>query len=310
LKRKDLIHIGAPKTGSTSLQRGVLGNLEDVHHFGEFGDGVTSLEEESLIRSVLFDDDVFVREDEFARLFTKHRQRAGSRRLVFSSADVILGASPTTAARRLRKLASDESQVLIVVRNQPSALASFYTNHGAWLKPAPQPYYRRFVEPDAWLDFVMRTPSRSTLAGFSYWQALQPFIQYWGRDHVTAVAFELLVLGDSETWSIVADLLGTTPEIGYSLFTSFHERPRLNSTQVAYGRIVGLLNPFRSPPDVRALAGLTHELTRRGRKFEPSWRTDQLRRLDEIYSDGNLKLAQEFNLPLAELGYPVAGNPL
>ena len=39
-----IIHIGGAKTASTSLQRGIFQNLEDVISFGEFGDGFTSKE--------------------------------------------------------------------------------------------------------------------------------------------------------------------------------------------------------------------------------------------------------------------------
>jgi len=289
------------------MQTTVFFRSSTVHHFGEGGDGVTTSAEEGLLSSLLNDDEALFDFSEVEGLFLKHRETAGDRILVFSSADVMLANRPTMVAARLRMLLGQDLNVLLVVRDQCSALASLYASHGAWLKPAPPPYFRRFVEFDDWLRFHWLRSASSALASFAYWEQLQPFIAEFGSDRVTIVAFERLVSGDSETWARVSGLLGIDPEWAWSQFSGDRLRERISIRQKRYGQVVSWMPPVLPAPDVRLDAGVLAKHLAGGPRFVPEWPPEFLGRVRRYYGAGNAALEREFALGLADLGYPMDG---
>jgi hypothetical protein len=305
MSQRTVLHIGGAKTASTTLQTAVLQQSPTVHHFGEGGDGVTTPAEEPLLASLLNDDECLFDFKEVEAMFRRHRDLAGEGTLVFSSADVLLANRPTVVARRLHELLGSDVSVLLVVRNQISALSSLYSGHGAWLKPAPPPHYRRFVDFDDWLRFQWLRPSSSALASFAYWDQLQPFISEFGRERIALVAFERVVRGDEATWETVSELVGLSPERAWRLFSAERQRERISRRQMRYGRFASLALPFSSPPDVRIAAGPIGRYLARGPRFVPEWSEDMLDRIQRHYRKGNTALELEFSLGLPDLGYPV-----
>jgi len=306
--QRTVLHIGGAKTASTTLQRTVFLKSPALHHFGEGGDGETTPSEEFLLASLFNDDECFFDFTEVTAMFRRHRDLAGGGMLVFSSADVLLANRPTVVARRLRDLLGADVSVLLVVRNQINALTSLYSGHGAWLKPAPAPHYRRFVDFDAWLRFQWLRPSSSALASFAYWDQIQPFISEFGRERITLVAFERVVQGDTATWESVSEILNVSPVNAWRLFSTEQQRERISTRQMRYGRLASLARPLSSPPDVRIAAGWMGRHLARGPRFVPEWSEEMLDRTRQHYGRGNAALEIEFSLGLSDLGYPVE-NP-
>jgi hypothetical protein len=305
---RTVLHIGGAKTASTTLQTQVLLHAPCVHHFGEGNDGVTTLAEEHLLRALLSEDESLFDFAELEGLFRQHREVAGDSTLVFSSADVLLANRPTIAAARLRALLGTDVDVLLVVRNQISALSSLYSGHGAWLKPAPVPYYRRFVSFPDWLDFQWLSPSSSVLASFAYWEQLQPFIAEFGRDRICLVPFETLVKGDAEVWTTVGELFGLKSDEAWRLFCSDHQRERISVWQKRYGQLASFAGPMWPAPDARETSGPITRRLARGPRFVPEWPAGMEERIRAHYRRGNAALEKEFALGLAYLGYPVEGQ--
>ena len=81
-----LLHIGAPKSASTSLQNLVFLRSPALYHFGEVGDGVTNHQEEAVIRDFLELDQAFVGEEAMSMLIAKHKRAAGQSRFICRSA--------------------------------------------------------------------------------------------------------------------------------------------------------------------------------------------------------------------------------
>ncbi len=301
-----VLHIGGAKTASTTLQNGVFLQSPNLHHFGEYGDGVTSQDEENIILSIFGLDEPFFSWTSAQETFAKHFQIANGRKMVFSSADALSANRPYLVARRLKRLVGPAAKVLLVIRNQQHALSSYYSGHGAWLKPAPNPYYRSFVKFDDWFEFESRNSLDSKLMTFSYWEQLLPFIETFGRENVHVVCFEDMVNANLTVWNELGDILGIKAEKALHLFQSQHSRIRPTLRQLSLGRICRMGLPFFSTPDVRSFQGRFGRWLGNGNRAELSWKPEQLHRIALYYSPGNILLQQEFNLTLNRWGYPGA----
>jgi len=300
---KVVIHMGGAKTASTTLQTAVMAKSPHVHHFGEIGDGLTTIDEERILHELLNEDEALIDFRGIEGLFAYHRQLAGDRTLVFSSADVLLANRPTVVAARLLDLLGSEVEILLIVRNQLSALESLYSGHGAWLKPAPKPYFRKFVSFHDWLEFQWLRPASSALASFAYWEQIQPFIQAFGIKRMHLVPFELLVKGDMGAWSTVGGLLGLDSKLAWQNFSSDRQRERISMWQKRYGQIATFIRPFASAPDVRVTEGRVTGALTRGRRFTPNWPEGMDNRVRDFYAKGNGCLDESFDLGLRNLGY-------
>jgi hypothetical protein len=305
---RTVIHLGGAKTASTTLQTAVLSHAPAIYHFGEGGDGVTTIAEERVIRALLNEDEALCDFGEVSELFERHRQLAGDRTLVFSSADVLLANRPTVVASRLRELLGADVELLLVVRNQLSALSSLYSGHGAWLKPAPQPYFRRFVPFADWLDFQWLSPATSALGSFAYWEQLQPFISAFGGERLRLVPFEQLVKGDASAWGTVGELFELGGQEAWQLFSADRQRERISVWQKRYGQVASLVRPFSSTPDVRVTQGRITNALARGPRFTPQWPVGMEERISGFYRAGNGLLSGRFNLRLGDLHYPMPLN--
>jgi hypothetical protein len=303
--QRTILHLGGAKTASTTLQTAVFLRALNIHHFGEGGDGITTAQEEFRLNHLLHDDESLFDYREVEDLFQRHRKLAEDRTFVFSSADVLLANRPTVLANRFYQLLGSETYVLLVVRNQVNALSSLYSGHGAWLKPAPEPHFRRFVRFDDWLRFQWLRPPSSALASFAYWEQLQPFIAKFGRERIKLVTFERLITGDESTWAILSELFGLGPKCAWDLFSTDRQRERISVNQVRYGRALGAMHPFVSAPDVRLVAGPIRKHLARGSRFVPEWKIDMLDQVQDFYRNGNTALEREFSLGLSDLSYPM-----
>lgn len=301
---KTLIHLGGPKTASTTMQRAVFGNLPEVFHFGEYGDGVTSQQDESIFRSLWELDDQFFNSSVVEHLIDTHLNSAGSRRPIFSSADVFLSNRPKLAAERFRHFFGTDIDILLVVRHQADALVSFYSGHGAWLKPAPRPYFRAFVPFTSWFDFQSLLLPDSKLFTFSYWDQLCPFIDIFGINRIHIVLFEELVNGSGNSWTTFANLIGENAVVLQTHFNSERARERPYRRQALAGQLLSYVLPIIDMPDIRNFDGLPGRFLKRGRPFTPLLSKSQRSAIDDYYSQGNLLLSRNFNLDISKWGYP------
>lgn len=301
-----VLHIGGAKTASTSLQRGLFGQTSGLRYFGELGDGSTTASENEIVRSLLEDDDAFYICGNAESLFARYLDDSGDGILIFSSADIPLASHPALIAKRLRALVPDPVTVLLVVREQRDALASFYSGHGAWLKPAPKPYYRRFVSFDDWLRYLWVEPGRRTLRAFSYWDQIRPYIEIFGLANVRVLPFEKVVRGDASAWADLGALTHTEANVALQRFRGYHERNRVTSRQMRFGRMMRWSPPMVSMPDIRSIDGSLGRFLRGGDRFEPTWRPESATDIDTYYSSGNRALSEHFHLALRDLGYPTS----
>jgi hypothetical protein len=303
------LHIGAPKSASTTLQRRVLACHPQVHYVGEGGDGWDNVTAAEVAEKMIFSDDLFFPAAECAQLFAAQRLKAGDRAFIYSNGDIMTSRRPTDCARRLHELLPD-AKVIIVLRNQFTALASYWANHGAFLKPAPPGHFRRFVALDDWLEWCLRFPFDTPFANFLYGEIVALYARLWGRERVHLMLFEDFLADPEAFVRRFARLLCIDEEQAAALARGGHERRRNSVRILAWHRFYSrFLWGFELP---RILPG-RDALLRAWQRFlasGPAARIDipaHLRaRVGKFYASGNARLVSEWNLDLARHGYPLA----
>jgi len=304
--RHTIIHIGANKTASTTLQRALFAKDGDICYIGEDASGYVDYAD--IINSMVSDDDLHFNSEECRLLFESYLKKEVNKTLVFSNEDVMTSRIPAICAKRLHSY-MPHSKILLVVRNQYSAVQSFYANHGAFLKPAPPSYFRRHVSFDEWVTHHATFFKYGPLASFKYSTILSVYEDLFGPENVHVLMFEEFVRDKRSFVGKLADILRIDSEHAMQLIQMSHERPRNTNRMLAY-------NKFRSSffwgvdftsylPFGSRLLELFDAFLSRGEPAKISMSENAKNRIFALYGKENSDLALKYNLPLAECGYPM-----
>lgn len=300
-----VIHIGANKTASTTLQRSLFGRNPALQYLGEGGEGYNNYA--PILNALVNDDDLFYPAAECEALFRRHAALAEKRTFLFSNEDIMTSRVPLLCAERLRGLMPG-AEVLLVMRNQQNAIPSFYANHGAFLKPAPPSYFRRHVAFDDWIAFQTMFSKYGPLASFRYDQFESIYSGlFGGRVHI--LLFEEFVNNRRAFVEKLCVILKLDPDVALQSLQSSHERRRFTGRRLAFNRFrttffwgiqVSNYLPFGG-----ALVRMFDDFLAGGApaRIEVS---DNIRKtIHDLYCDGNSRLAEKYKLPLAYYGYPM-----
>lgn len=305
--RKIVIHIGAPKTASTTLQMRLFEKHSGLHFFGEEGAGCEADSDRDTINSMIFDDDLYFSRAECARLFETHRRLDPEKTLIYSDGDVMTSRVPVLCAQRLHELLP-EAVILLVIRNQLTAIPSFYANHGAYLKPAPPSYFRRYVSFDDWMQFCTMFIKYSPLASFFYNKILRIYADLFGKDRIEILMFEEFILNKETFVRKLCRILEIEPLESLRLLSGAHERKRNTSRMLRYhqfrswffwGWKFGRYVPHRAVDKWRSFL--------KGGSRANGFMSDKWKnKIIELYREDNTKLAKDYNLPLKKYQYPLS----
>jgi len=304
--RHVVIHIGANKTASTTLQRALFRRHPGIHYMGEDAEGYDGYA--SIVNSMVNDDDLYFPMDECTALFRRHLAEEPDRTLVYSNEDVMTSRVPTVCARRLHSLLPG-AEVLLVIRNQFSAIPSFYANHGAFLKPAPPSYFRRHVSFDDWMQYQLMFPKYGAIASFLYDKLLSVYATLFGEDHVHVLLFEEFVMDRPGFVRKLAGILRIDPEETAQLLHASHERKRLTGRMLAYNRfrtrLLWGISLSRWLPFGNVAARMLEQFLSGGPAASVAMSDEIRQKVFAFYGEDNARLAARYGLPLTAYGYPV-----
>lgn len=215
-KRRLLVHIGVPKSATTSLQFGVFPNHPDIRYLGkpfydeQFGYG-GSLATAELTDSLWKLDDL-----EFDYAIARQRFEAGIRPRLSDNWLAVLSeeglaqasaADRTLTARRLLELCKDiECAILITVREQKSALFSGHQ----WI-------YSRRLTSLGFEDWIRYCRSYSSYYGcyndfplrqYRYARLVKTYAELFGRERVLVLPKEMLAKEPKSFFSRLEDFAG------------------------------------------------------------------------------------------------------
>jgi hypothetical protein len=304
------IHVGYPKTATTTFQTHVFPHHPDLEYLGKFIPSFRYVDARmyDLINNIfLCGSNTFPPTDEL-RLLVEDVRRQTSRKCVLISSESFvhpMAFDVALVADRLHKTLGS-SKVLITIREQIGSILSFYWMHGRfgeYLTIGPKDPQTRIRYPIPFLDWLALQKSadeRNYLATLDYASVVDRYIEVFGHDNVCILLYEKLVADPGAYAEELGRFLCADVSTLMNLMNGRHEHQSNGRQQ-----------PWRGSKsaDLASIEAQQGALVRWGRLLGPwghkSLVPARIGELRERYRAGNARLAKRLGLPLADFGYSV-----
>tara|TARA_R110002124_G_scaffold63350_1_gene172855 strand:+ start:1471 stop:2325 length:855 start_codon:yes stop_codon:yes gene_type:complete len=282
-----IFHVGFPKAASSTLQYNVFPHLEDYSFFNPvLHAGHEDMDEDPVfveIMKLLYEGNEEYDPANIRRLFEAHE---GQEQIISSEGFTGYDGNMGLRAERAVEAFSGQGapKVLFVLRNQWVSLRSFYKQNAA--RTHLVPWHFDHVEWSQWLWYHTLPGHRYTgvLPMFNY----EPIIRYYetlfGRENVNVLLFEKLVRSPLEFAEDLGEVLRVDPA---------NLQPLLSNDRANQGPKTAKKRVLPFFP--ATLLGTADEMA--FGKYEEGLRS--------LYAEGNHALADRYDLPLADLNYPM-----
>ncbi len=307
----NVIHIGLPKTASTTLQNRVFAPNQHFTYLGRINNGYADDETKELIERITFQDSVEYDAEATASLlqFCRAKAPAADRPILVSAESLSVSgrADRRLIAERLNRLFAP-AKVLIVVRAQPAMLQSLYLNY---LRASRE----RFVTFEQWLDRTYGSIRFTDVhkVELNYGSLVQAYEEIFGTDNVIVVPFEQIKDMESGSFRVLAPLLNMSLAELQARFTAGDDNPRMSNRHFLALHIQNRLPSGTNLAEIgrkllpQAVYARARRLVTGGRRVpSPALPERWQQRVAAACAQGNAWLATSKNIPLAALGYPIA----
>ncbi len=324
-ERLPVIHIGMPKTATTTLQSRLFSAHSEIFYLGRYDgayfqwkyrqfDQCRDRSVQTLMQQIAYGD-------VYSPDFTKCRKLLGQiiePALKKNLLPVLSWESYSTdilAKRRIRarnlKCVFGEARIIITLRNPITLLESAYfqqlkrDNVGSRFKRGSQPYYRLI---DDWLNDNF---DGEILPHLKYAETIQAYVNQFGIDNVHVFLFEDLIADHDSFFQQICDVMGISAEEGIRLVRKKIDNSRWTVRQVealenvAGSNMKSFFFRFASRETRRKLLGLDQDgkpLVSGGKAcapISPEWQ----KQIFKTTRQGNLWLQESYGLSLEKYGY-------
>ncbi len=310
MNNRPVIHIGANKTGSTTLQRALFPRSAGLVYLGEDCSGYDAYKD--TLNSLVSDDDLYFQPEKTSDLFRACSAEAdrSDKTFIYSNEDITQSRVPMLCAKRLHTLLPN-AKILLVIRNQYSAVNSWYISHGAYARNVPRSYWRRYVSFDDWMSYCTTFKNYGPLDGFLYHQILSCYVPFFGKENVHVLLFEDFLHNKNTFIADLCKILNIDSKEALTLLGERRERKGKTLREFRYHQFRNSffwgLSLSHFLPFGKQLAKFWNNFLAQGKPagdfISESWR----KKLREIYAEDNARLAREYDLPLIKYGYPIHG---
>jgi hypothetical protein len=297
-----VLHIGFPKTGTTTLQGALFARHPQIANLGEpnKGDTPALVAIRKVWKSCSEDPKKRSRaNEELSRSLWKEAldECPAGCVPVFSKETLTLpdfykGADDQRLAKALYSVIGP-ARIVIVARHQIRMIESLYLYHAKGSRYEP-------LEP--WLQ-----ANDSAFQLFHFNKVADTYANVFGKENVALFLLEELQADPGDFARRICGFIGVDPQAGAALVLGERRNVRVSEKYYNYAKLrkrLGLNIPLGrfAPPFVRELfkkavmSGRTAKI-----KLPPAW----AERLEDRYRSDNRRLADEWNLPLERFGYPL-----
>ena len=254
--------------------------------------------------SLIADDDSHYHHLEVAKVFRRYLCSGSLPSVnVYSNEDIMTSALPSVCANRL-KLLLPEASVVMVIRNQLTALPSWYAGHGAYLKNVPRRYWRRHVNFNDWLEYCFTFPKTSAIEAMNYYRFYEIFADLYGEENTHVLLYEDLLDTPKLYFQHWADLLEIPLNEIQACVGSRTERVGKSSRRDLADRLYYLCFQRPAPLQEGSTSNMLVRWLNNGPKKEIPIPLNWRQKVVEYYRHSNSKLAKRTGYDLAAEGYP------
>jgi hypothetical protein len=302
------IHIGSPKSGTTTLQEGFFPNLDGVCYrdWGELS-SIPNFEKLFYGDSIYYDQEEAI---ECRNRIHALLESSDGKAHLYSREHLVHNALDITDIARKLDFFFDTPHILLTIRNQFTAMESSYLwALRAYRSPGssvfPNRSYEKYIS-NTFREAGLRGRYMNLARRFDYGLIAKTYAEIVGKENIAVFCMEGLATSPEQYYRKIGDYLGIPSDTPLNLPATKALNTRLSRRKEIYYFLTAMLVPL----------GL-HFLVRRhkmpaafdrflsGGKKNTVALSDSGKELIRLhFREGNQYLIDEFGLPLDNLGYP------
>lgn len=326
------IHLGLPKTATTTLQRYLFEQHSQIYYLGKYaGHGFTSamrpfmpgnfvealaskFEPDNIHLQGLETQLAYATENNLRPLLSKEGLAGGSRQKKIAQA-------------LLFKQAFGDCKVILFVREPESFVKSRYLEmlkafqkrlkgRAGWMKELGEPPH--YFDISEWLSLAWQSSDsleqslsesdNSPLHCLCYADTADIYAEVFGRENVKIFIFEEFVRNPRALITQLCDYMGIDAEEGFRLVDGKRANDRVTTEYVDRLKAIEASPAetlrFRSS-DTRQRVKMLQETEDKGQKIMPHLTEEWRKKIHMVGDAQNRRLVSEWGLPLADYGYRV-----
>lgn len=277
------IHIGYPKSASTSLQENLFKKHPGIHYL----------------------DSPCILVNRKHIVVPKTLKFSTSKVNLLSSEGILWDLDWKKKINTLARLYPN-AKIIIVIRRQQDILKSYY-NHFAGEPVIDDKSQRKFIPFSEWIDLHMSYSKRTFLSNLYYDKVVNECKKKFGAKNINILLFEELGNNLSEFSKSLSNILCINPVLTNKLLELSSKNPScgLNELRKIIRRIYPKLHPRKILPSFLFLkiARILFILTKGIKPKKLKYTTKQRLRLNALYKQSNIRLQKGTGLPLKKYGY-------
>ena len=304
-----VFHIGPGKTGTTYLQNNIFNKLSRINNIGRPIHNTKRYR--NFQDAILRDEEPFFLEKgyEFRNEVIQSRQNYP---VTLVSDENLFSKTPISANIRRLKDLFPEAEIIITVRNQLTAIQSFYLSGGYFLKgvPCADDFNRkRQISFNEYFDFSAKYLGKSYWTRYKYKNVLKTLEHYFSKNSIHILIFEEMTKQPdlfSKSLSTILDV--PSDEILMLMQKSTKLNARQSAVSMKYKKLRTLIpikSISRSLPGSRFIIQHIEKLISKSTKGASYAYSDkQIEKVSEIFRDDNRYLIDEYGINVEQFGYP------
>ena len=305
-----VVHIGFPKTGTTTHQKHLFAKHSQVSYLGKPYE--SDILKGEVLRLVM-EESLTYDPSALKKYLLQFNPGAGNsgKKLAVLSEELLVSASKVrdkgVVAERIKKVFAP-GKILVTIRNQVDALKSAYINGGRLLKNVPSKYKGLAIKFHEWLEMVFENPDRSYVGNIRYLNTINYYVRLWGKENICILLFEEFIHNKEEYIRQLSEFLGIDARESRKLLADQHENPRVLQSQVDLELTRSKLGPKGNSPFIStALKGWYNfkNLLKKNQSARVDLPAPWQERMIDFYGESNRELMKNFNLPIDKYGYPI-----
>lgn len=330
-EKSTYIHVGYPKSGSTTLQKQLFSKHTEINNLGIFptdnvGKDTDYIDYDSVYlnntdlqkfyHNLVMLEGIQYHNSENPSLFhNKIRNLATNRTdkiTVFSNERFVSAFYAhddlREKANRLKELFPD-GNIIFIIRNQVSLIKSQYRDHPT----DPRSFaIGSPVSIDEWIEIAYEAESVNFLESLQYYDIIEYYVELFGQKNVDIFLLENLSQNTEKFATSLAAYLGIDSNEVLELLETTPENTGVSKQFNKYRRlrrhIRSTIKPSRAPEPIKMLLRkvdkTVRDAVREGSKEEYDLNSSSLKIINSVYSEQNEMLDKQYNLDLTNFDYP------